>query len=92
MADIKADPLTEWIADEPNLNLWYARHSKEYKEADLLLSRVGHDRHVMAYMISGGEQFNVVLTHPQDQEADMDKPMPLVLEEMRSYYQGWDPR
>ena len=44
----------------------------------------------MSYAIAGGERFNLVLTHPADQE-DVDLPMSQVLDKMRQHYAGWDP-
>ena len=54
--------------------------------------RVGHDRHVMSYAIAGGEQYNMVITHPTEALDQSEKPMSEVLDRMKSYYAGWDPR
>jgi hypothetical protein len=45
----------------------------------------------MSYAISGGERFNVVVTHPNEPEDAKEKPMDEVLERMRSFFAGWDP-
>ncbi|KAK0760489.1 hypothetical protein N5P37_006683 [Trichoderma harzianum] len=69
-------------------------------KADPLISRiaqkpslnlwVGHNRHVMAYPIAGGERYNMVLTHPEPsstiQNLSSDG-----LTQMKSQFNGWDP-
>ncbi|KAL3479834.1 hypothetical protein BJX99DRAFT_255270 [Aspergillus californicus] len=51
---------------------------------------IGHNLHVMSYAIAGGEQYNLVLTHPTSPEI-RNRPATEILDEMRSSYQGWDP-
>lgn len=56
----------------------------------ILPIRVGHNRHVMAYAIAGGERYNMVLTHPEPsstiQNLSSDG-----LTQMKSQFNGWDP-
>lgn len=53
---------------------------------------VGSDRHVMSYLIAGGETFNLVLSHPAPTKPD-DETLTLeqTLKEMREAYYDWDP-
>jgi hypothetical protein len=46
----------------------------------------------MSYAIAGGQQYNMVITHPVSATHQPDKPMSQILEEMKSHYKGWDPR
>ena len=53
---------------------------------------VGHDRHVMTYLIAGGKTFNMVLSHPAgDQAIESNLTPDEILEDMRDNYAGWDP-
>lgn len=56
---------------------------------------MGHDRHIMSYAIAGGQQYNMVITHPTEAVEEVGsstKPMSEILDQMRSYYADWDPR
>jgi len=46
----------------------------------------------MSYAISGGESYNMILTHPQSSTELQQLRSHEVLEEMRTHYQNWDPR
>jgi len=52
-------------------------------------SRIGQDKHVMTYCITGGKSFNMVLSHVDKSDPstwDHNK----FVEDMRSYFEGWD--
>ncbi|KAF1922892.1 FAD/NAD(P)-binding domain-containing protein [Didymella exigua CBS 183.55] len=51
---------------------------------------IGDNRHVMTYMISGGEKFNMVLSHPETTEPHTWN-KDTTLQDMRSHFEGWDP-
>ncbi|CAK9780354.1 unnamed protein product [Cutaneotrichosporon oleaginosum] len=52
---------------------------------------IGHERHVMSYPISGGETFNMVLSHPHEGPVDPAATQEQLIAEMRQHYEGWDP-
>ncbi len=53
---------------------------------------LGEGRHVMTYRISGGETFNLVLSHPDTSDpSTWSTDMQDILSEMRNNYCGWDP-
>ncbi|KAJ9615640.1 hypothetical protein H2200_001715 [Cladophialophora chaetospira] len=62
---------------KPGLNLW-----------------IGDLRHVMTYTIAGGRSFNMVLSHPDrtDPASWNQKSADEILSDMRSHFNGWDPR
>jgi hypothetical protein len=48
----------------------------------------------MSYAITGGRQYNMVITHPvNDSETvgESGPPMSDILDKMKAYYEGWDP-
>lgn len=57
-----------------------------------LSSRVGDQTHVMSYPIKGGEDWNLVITVPEQKDpcewGDWSRQSLTI---MRSYYEGWDP-
>ncbi|ORY24553.1 hypothetical protein BCR39DRAFT_486220 [Naematelia encephala] len=54
---------------------------------------IGENRHVMSYPINGGKTFNLVLSHPDENDGDLPvAEMSDILAEMRDNYKGWDPR
>lgn len=53
---------------------------------------VGPDRHVMSYLIAGGDTFNLVLSHPAPSKPDDETTtLQQTLQEMRAAYADWDP-
>jgi salicylate hydroxylase len=61
----------------------------ENKDLNLWL---GEGRHVMTYCISGGETFNLVLSHPDTSDpSTWSTDRQDILAEMRRNYEGWDP-
>lgn len=51
---------------------------------------IGEMRHVMTYTIAGGNSFNMVLSHPEEEDPetwDQGK----ALESMKDHFKGWDP-
>ncbi|KAH8800206.1 hypothetical protein F5884DRAFT_824959 [Xylogone sp. PMI_703] len=65
--------------------------TKSMAESPNLHLWVGHDRHIMSYAITGGERFNLVLTHPYDPAYGDGSPMPGVLGGVGEHYANWDP-
>jgi salicylate hydroxylase len=60
----------------------------ENKDLDLWL---GEGRHVMTYRISGGETFNLVLSHPDNSDpSTWSTDRQAILDEIRGNYEGWD--
>ena len=51
---------------------------------------VGNQRHVMTYTVAGGKYFNMVLSHPEDEDPG-DWNQKTVVEDMKANFQGWDP-
>ena len=51
---------------------------------------IGHERHIMAYPIQNGRQYNLVLAHPGEAAVGKWKE-PGDVREMRSYYRNFDP-
>lgn len=56
-----------------------------------MLNRIGEDKHVMTYMIAGGQSFNMVLSHV-DRSDPAGWNQNTAIEDMRSQFVGWDPR
>lgn len=53
---------------------------------------VGPERHVMSYLIAGGDTFNLVLSHPAPPaKGPAEVSLEQILREMRDSYAGWDP-
>jgi hypothetical protein len=46
----------------------------------------------MSYAIAGGQKYNMVITHPIDAVDQSEKSMSEILDQMKAYYAGWDPR
>ncbi len=73
---LKQDPELAPLVEHQDLSVW-----------------IGHKRHVMSYPINGGKTFNMVLSHPDESPMESWTTDPEeVLREMRSNYEGWDPR
>jgi len=45
----------------------------------------------MTYMIAGGKTFNMVLSHPEERDP-AEWHQETANKEMRSHFEGWDPR
>jgi salicylate hydroxylase len=51
---------------------------------------IGPGRHVMSYTIDAGKSFNMVLSHVDDTDPATWTPE-TAIEDMRTYFSGWDP-
>lgn len=78
MEMVKRDPLTRELVARPNINVWMgAAKGKEHG-------------YVIAYPISGGDVFNMVLTHHRNYPVvDVED---ATLEEVKETYKDYDPR
>ncbi len=52
---------------------------------------IGDQRHVMSYLIAGGQSFNMVLSHPEKSDPATWK-TDSVLADMKAQFYGWDTR
>ncbi|KAI3396875.1 hypothetical protein diail_11579 [Diaporthe ilicicola] len=78
MSQVKADPLTRELVERPAINVWMG--AKEGKEHG----------YVIAYPISGGSTYNIVLTHHRPSlVVDVED---ATVEEARETYKDYDPR
>lgn len=77
VAEMRTHPELVELLARPGLNLW-----------------IGDMRHVMTYTIAGGKSFNMVLSHPDrtDPAGWTQRSPSEILSDMRSHFQGWDPR
>ncbi|KAK7425078.1 hypothetical protein QQZ08_008355 [Neonectria magnoliae] len=53
---------------------------------------VGPEKHVVNYVLKGGELFNMVLLVPDDIPLDQGNTLVGGIDEMRAHFDGWDPR
>lgn len=78
MEQIKSDPLASELVERPDVNVWMG--SKEGKEYG----------YVIAYPISGGSTYNIVLTHHRSYPATTVEDA--TKEEVQKTYEDYDPR
>lgn len=57
----------------------------------LICRRIGEDRHVMTYCITGGQAFNMVLSHPDKNPSTTPSAEKDMLETMKKEFEGWQP-
>ncbi|KPM41053.1 hypothetical protein AK830_g5504 [Neonectria ditissima] len=53
---------------------------------------IGPEKHVVNYVLKGGELFNMVLLVPDDIPLDQGNTLEGGIDEMRAHFDGWDPR
>lgn len=52
---------------------------------------IGPERHVMTYTIASGKSFNMVLSHIDHSDPSTWRPE-TAIDDMRAYFEGWDPK
>lgn len=91
VAEINADPELAPILEKPSINIWYGELLPTIADPTDAILRIGEDKHVMTYMIAGGQSFNMVLSHV-DRSDPAEWNQKTVIEDMRRQFAGWDPR
>lgn len=87
-------PELDWVLQNHNLNVWYcslARHQLVGSTKTNVYNRIGEGRHVMTYAISGGNTFNMVLSHRDYTEPSTWK-SDNILNDIKDEFSGWDPQ
>lgn len=88
---MRQDPEVAWLLEKPSFNLWSVIH-RAIRRARLISCRLGHNRHVMSYVLGAGKVFNMVLSHPDNSDGkDWSQDQKKHLADMREEFKGWDP-
>ncbi|KAJ7326192.1 hypothetical protein DFH08DRAFT_787093 [Mycena albidolilacea] len=74
--------------------------SEMYKDPDLkslidhpeMTGWIGPGRHIMAYPIRGGQEYNIVMLHPDRGTRGESYDLPGSVDQMRADFAGWEPR